>query len=98
MKVEPKPESEMASTMKTQQSQPLPATTESGECSISKAIANLSVASTSATTTTTTTTVSSKPSVLQRPWADRLLAAARVQHAQQGDNAQVGVVAVPLAS
>ncbi|VDD76560.1 unnamed protein product [Mesocestoides corti] len=31
---------------------------------------------------------SAKPSVLQRPWADRLLAAARVQHAEHGDNAQ----------
>ncbi|VDM31882.1 unnamed protein product [Hydatigera taeniaeformis] len=97
VKVEPKTETEVPSTMKTQQSQSLPAATESGDCTITKAMANLSVASTSSTTTTTTTTTtsttttttaSSKPSVLQRPWADRLLAAARVQHAQQGDNAQ----------
>nr|CDS20712.1 axis inhibition protein axin [Echinococcus granulosus] len=90
VKVEPKTETEIASATKTQQPQPLLTTAESEECSISKAMANLSVASTSTTTTTTTTTatVSTKPSVLQRPWADRLLAAARVQHAQQGDNAQ----------
>ncbi|KAL5971558.1 Axin-1 [Taenia solium] len=88
VKIESKPETEMASATKTQQSQALPTTTESGERSISKAMASLSVASTTTATTTTTTTTSTKPSVLQRPWADRLLAAARVQHAQQGDNAQ----------
>ena len=57
--------------------------------SLSKTMAGLSVASSSAAVTSpsaTTTTVSVKPSVLQRPWADRLLAAARTQ---QGDNAQV---------
>ncbi|VDK39885.1 unnamed protein product [Taenia asiatica] len=85
VKIESKPETEMASGTKTQLLQALPTTTESGERSISKAMASLSVASTTITTTTTTST---KPSVLQRPWADRLLAAARVQHAQQGDNAQ----------
>ncbi|VUZ46585.1 unnamed protein product [Hymenolepis diminuta] len=56
---------------------------------LAKVMDNLSVASTPSTSTTAiTTTANFKPSVLQRPWADRLLAAARVQHAQQGDNAQ----------
>ncbi|KAM3179163.1 hypothetical protein ACTXT7_001114 [Hymenolepis weldensis] len=56
---------------------------------LAKVMDSLSVASTPSTSTTAiTTTANFKPSVLQRPWADRLLAAARVQHAQQGDNAQ----------
>ncbi|VDN96086.1 unnamed protein product [Rodentolepis nana] len=57
---------------------------------LAKVMDNLSVASTNSNSTTATTTATtSKPSVLQRPWADRLLAAAWVQHAKQGDNAQV---------
>lgn len=39
--------------------------------------------------TSSTVAVITTPSVLQRPWADKLLAAARVQHENTRENAQV---------
>ncbi|CAI2731730.1 unnamed protein product [Schistosoma spindalis] len=49
---------------------------------------NTSTVAVITTTTNTTTTTTTTPSVLQRPWADKLLAAARVQHENTRENAQ----------
>lgn len=47
-----------------------------------------SIANRSVSDSTSTVTVITTPSVLQRPWADKLLAAARVQHENTRENAQ----------